>query len=72
MAATGKYAKDFFNRAGELRHIRKLKFWPIEEVLVEKYDVPLDAVRPPYTPPLQSQSRAWNPCHSRSYVGHAS
>lgn len=45
VAQTGKYAKDFFNRAGELRHIRKLKFWPIEEVLVEKYDVPLEEAR---------------------------
>ena len=45
VAASGRYAKDFFNRAGELRHIRKLKFWPIEEVLVEKYDVALEEVR---------------------------
>ena len=45
VALTGKRAKEFFNRAGELRHIRKLKFWSIEEVLVEKYDVSLEEVR---------------------------
>lgn len=33
----GKYAKDYFNRNGELRHIKKLKFWPLDRVLVEKY-----------------------------------
>ncbi|BDA45693.1 probable SRSF protein kinase 2 [Coccomyxa sp. Obi] len=40
VAATGKYAKDFFNRHGELRHIKKLRFWPLEAVLREKYDMP--------------------------------
>eukprot|EP00955_Chlamydomonas_euryale_P026094 275126-Chlamydomonas_euryale.AAC.2 len=33
----GKYAPNYFNRHGELRRIKKLKFWPIEEVLTEKY-----------------------------------
>lgn len=39
VASTGKYAKDFFNRHGELRHIKKLRFWPLEAVLVDKYDM---------------------------------
>ncbi|EFJ53238.1 hypothetical protein VOLCADRAFT_78921 [Volvox carteri f. nagariensis] len=33
----GKYARDYFNRNGELRHIKKLRFWPLDRVLVEKY-----------------------------------
>ena len=38
VALGGKYSRDFFNRHGELRHIRKLRFWPLDRVLVEKYD----------------------------------
>lgn len=34
----GQYSRDFFNRFGELRHIRKLRFWRLEKVLREKYD----------------------------------
>lgn len=37
IVATGKHSKDFFNRKGELKAIRNLKFWSLEEVLVEKY-----------------------------------
>ena len=37
LALSGKYSKEFFNRNGELRHIRSLKFWPCERVLMEKY-----------------------------------
>ncbi|KAG2502244.1 hypothetical protein HYH03_000730 [Edaphochlamys debaryana] len=33
----GKHARDYFNRNGELRHIKKLRFWPLDRVLVEKY-----------------------------------
>jgi hypothetical protein len=33
----GKYASEYFNSHGELRNIRKLKFWGIEEVLTDKY-----------------------------------
>jgi serine/threonine-protein kinase SRPK3 len=35
----GKYARDFFNRNGELRHIKKLQHWPLLDVLIEKYDL---------------------------------
>ncbi len=35
--STGRYARDYFNRSGDLRHIRRLRFWPLESVLVEKY-----------------------------------
>ncbi|ABO98079.1 predicted protein [Ostreococcus lucimarinus CCE9901] len=39
LALSGKYSKEFFNRNGELRHIRSLKFWPCERVLMEKYNM---------------------------------
>ena len=39
LALSGKYSKEFFNRNGELRHIRSLKFWPCERVLIEKYNM---------------------------------
>jgi len=36
----GKYAREFFTAQGELRHIKKLKPWPLDQVLHEKYDMP--------------------------------
>lgn len=39
LALSGKYSKQYFNRNGELRHIRSLKFWPCERVLTEKYNM---------------------------------
>lgn len=44
VCSTGKYAKDYFNRHGELRHIKKLRFWPLDRVLQEKYDFPRQEV----------------------------
>jgi len=38
----GKYAREYFNRNGELRHIKRLKFWPLDRVLVDKYHLPQD------------------------------
>ncbi|BFI43522.1 serine/threonine-protein kinase SRPK3 [Marchantia polymorpha subsp. ruderalis] len=38
VALGGRYSRDYFNRHGELRHIRKLRYWPLDGVLVEKYD----------------------------------
>ncbi|MQL98358.1 hypothetical protein Taro_031066 [Colocasia esculenta] len=38
IALGGRYSRDFFNRYGELRHIRRLRFWPLNKVLVEKYE----------------------------------
>ncbi|KAH9923759.1 kinase-like protein [Epithele typhae] len=40
LAFSGKYSSDFFNRRGELRHIQKLRFWPLEAVLHDKYLLP--------------------------------
>jgi len=37
IALGGKYSKKFFDRKGNLKHIKQLKFWPVEEVLHEKY-----------------------------------
>ena len=38
LALRGKYSKKFFDKKGNLRNIKQLKFWPIEEVLHEKYN----------------------------------
>ncbi|XP_023517936.1 serine/threonine-protein kinase spk-1-like [Cucurbita pepo subsp. pepo] len=38
IAFGGRYSRDFFNRYGNLRHIRRLRFWPLNKVLMEKYD----------------------------------
>ncbi|XP_068653011.1 uncharacterized protein [Aristolochia californica] len=38
IALGGRYSRDFFNRYGDLRHIRRLRFWPINKVLMEKYE----------------------------------
>mmetsp|Transcript_12239 Transcript_12239/g.22650 ORF Transcript_12239/g.22650 Transcript_12239/m.22650 type:complete len:569 (+) Transcript_12239:91-1797(+) len=37
---TGKYTRDFFaTSTGKLKHIKNLKFWPLLEVLEEKYEL---------------------------------
>lgn len=38
IALGGRYSREFFNRHGDLRHIRRLRFWPMEKVLAEKYE----------------------------------
>lgn len=38
----GRYVRDFFNRKGELRHIKEIKFWPLDKVLIEKYKMPVE------------------------------
>ena len=37
MTTVGKYCAELFNRKGQLRHIHKLRFWQLEDVLHEKY-----------------------------------
>ncbi|KAE8731081.1 ras-related protein RABA4d [Hibiscus syriacus] len=37
IALGGRYSRDF-NRHGDLRHIRRLRFWPLNKVLVDKYE----------------------------------
>jgi len=34
----GQFSREFLNKRGELRHIHKLKMWPLRDVLMEKYD----------------------------------
>ncbi|KAM9343197.1 SRSF protein kinase 3 [Pholidichthys leucotaenia] len=41
-AFSGRYSREYFNRRGELRHITNLKPWGLFEVLLEKYEWPLD------------------------------
>ena len=41
-ALAGKYSKDYFNRKGELKHIRHLKNWSLKEVLQEKYKMSVE------------------------------
>ncbi|KAI6027182.1 kinase-like protein [Pisolithus marmoratus] len=40
VALSGKYSLEFFNRKCELRHINKLRFWPLDSVLHDKYLFP--------------------------------
>ncbi|KAI8851368.1 kinase-like domain-containing protein [Chytridium lagenaria] len=37
VALSGKYSAEIFNRRGELRHIHKLRYWRLADVLHEKY-----------------------------------
>ncbi|CAN4119443.1 unnamed protein product [Withania somnifera] len=38
IALGGRHSREFFNRYGDLRHIRRLRFWPMNKVLREKYE----------------------------------
>ncbi|KAI3799339.1 hypothetical protein L1987_34632 [Smallanthus sonchifolius] len=38
IALGGRYSRELFNRHGDLRHIRRLRFWPMHKVLKEKYE----------------------------------
>lgn len=37
VAIGGARSKDFFDRHGDLKRIRRLKFWPLDRLLVDKY-----------------------------------
>ncbi|KXS15877.1 kinase-like protein, partial [Gonapodya prolifera JEL478] len=37
LALSGKYSNEIFNRRGELRHIHRLRYWKLGDVLHEKY-----------------------------------
>uniref|UniRef100_A0A8C6UBG6 non-specific serine/threonine protein kinase n=1 Tax=Neogobius melanostomus TaxID=47308 RepID=A0A8C6UBG6_9GOBI len=41
-ALSGRYSREYFSRRGDLRHISSLKPWGLFEVLLEKYEWPLD------------------------------
>jgi serine/threonine-protein kinase SRPK3 len=38
LAVEGRYSANFFDKRGNLKHIKQLKYWPVQEVLVEKYN----------------------------------
>ncbi|KAF8759324.1 hypothetical protein HU200_010364 [Digitaria exilis] len=38
ISGSGTRSKDYFNRHGDLKRIRRLKFWPLDCVLVERYN----------------------------------
>ncbi|CAL9092726.1 unnamed protein product [Musa textilis] len=40
VATMGSRSKDYFDRYGDLKRIRRLKFWPLDRLLVEKYKFP--------------------------------
>lgn len=40
-----KYSNVFFNSKGHLRNIAKLKYWPLQNVLTEKYKIPSDEAK---------------------------
>uniref|UniRef100_A0A0D6R1S7 non-specific serine/threonine protein kinase n=1 Tax=Araucaria cunninghamii TaxID=56994 RepID=A0A0D6R1S7_ARACU len=37
IALGGSCSRDLFDRHGDLKHIRRLRFWPLDRILVEKY-----------------------------------
>lgn len=37
VATAGVKSKDFFDRHGDLKRIRRLKFWPLNKLLIERY-----------------------------------
>lgn len=45
IALEGKFAKQFFDKRGNLKHIKQLKFWPIQDVLTEKYHFPANEAK---------------------------
>jgi len=38
IATSGTRSKDYFDRHGDLKRIRRLKFWPLDCLLVERYN----------------------------------
>jgi serine/threonine-protein kinase SRPK3 len=43
----GRYCSEYFNREGQLRNIRQLRYWPLEDVLRDKYGFSRREVRGP-------------------------
>ncbi|KAI8071585.1 kinase-like domain-containing protein [Gongronella butleri] len=60
-ALSGKRSHDFFDSRGELRHIKKLRYWNLENVLHEKYGFQRDEAHTIATfllPMLRYENRA--------------
>ena len=45
VALSGKYSNEIFNRKGELRNVYKLRYWKLDDVLMDKYRFPKDEAR---------------------------
>ncbi|KDP43774.1 hypothetical protein JCGZ_22401 [Jatropha curcas] len=45
IAIGGARSKDFFDRYGDLKRIRRLKFWPLDRLLIDKYKFPENDAR---------------------------
>jgi serine/threonine-protein kinase SRPK3 len=37
IAVSGSRSKDYFGRHGDLKRIRRLKFWPMDSLLIDNY-----------------------------------
>ncbi len=44
MSGAGRRARRYFSCSGDLRHIKRLRFWPLRDVLREKYELPDEEV----------------------------
>ncbi|KAM7519964.1 hypothetical protein LguiB_018926 [Lonicera macranthoides] len=40
IATTGARSKDYFDRHGDLKRIRRLKYWPLDRLMIEKFKLP--------------------------------
>jgi serine/threonine protein kinase len=40
IAIGGAKSKDYFDRHGDLKRIRRLKYWPLDRLLIDKYKLP--------------------------------
>uniref|UniRef100_A0A1J3HD97 non-specific serine/threonine protein kinase n=2 Tax=Noccaea caerulescens TaxID=107243 RepID=A0A1J3HD97_NOCCA len=40
IAIGGARSKDYFDRHGDLKRIRRLKYWPLDRLLIDKYKIP--------------------------------
>lgn len=45
IATGGARSKDFFDKYGDLKRIRRLKFWSLDQLLVDKYKFPVTDAR---------------------------
>lgn len=37
VAVSGAKSKDYFDRHGDLKRIKRLKFWPLDKFFIDKY-----------------------------------
>lgn len=45
IATGGALSKDYFDRHGDLKRIRRLKFWPLDKLLIERYKFSVNDAR---------------------------